>query len=457
MRMKLNPAVLSGRIRAVTSKSMAHRSLICAALSDGPTELVISDRSADIEATVDCLRAMGAQIQIDGELCRVTPIDRNTKIEAGLNCRESGSTLRFLLPVAAAVCERAVLLGEGRLPQRPMDPLLRVLKEKGTRFAVPENGETLPLTVEGSPRGGTYRIEGNISSQYISGLLFALPLLEEDSEIELISPMESSAYVDMTLEALERSGIRIEKRYRDGGDGSNCSIGTDSPNRPAGGENLARELTGFTVRGGQTYRCPGCMDVEGDWSNAAFFLAAGALAGDGIECVGLNAKSAQGDRTAAELLRSMGARVTLGEAAGETAVSVSPAGLTGMEIDVSQIPDLMPILAVTACGARGITVFCNAGRLRLKESDRIASTAALIRSLGGEAEEGEDSLTVHGTGRLRGGIADSFGDHRIAMSAAVAALICTEPVILNGAEAVAKSYPEFFRDYNALGGNAHVI
>ncbi len=435
--MKLEPAALRGEIRAVTSKSMAHRSLICAALGDRVTELTITDLSVDIAATAECLRSMGAKIERQDGSYRVTPLWDNAVPQPLLNCRESGSTLRFLLPVAAAVCGGARFTGEGRLPRRPMDPLIRVMREHGVEFMGPQQTmaarraqgpqDILPLDISREMKPGVYNIEGNISSQYISGLLFALPLLPGESRIRLLSPMESSAYVDMTLETLAQYGIRVEKT----GDG-------------------------FLVPGDQIYRSAGPMEVEGDWSNAAFFLAAGAVGAAGeVAVTGLNLNSAQGDMEILKILERFGAEVTADRAAGR--VTIRPGAMTGTEIDVSQIPDLMPVLAVTACRALGPTVFCNAGRLRLKESDRIASTAALIRSLGGRAEEGEDSLTVYGNGALRGGRADSFGDHRIAMSAAVAALFCQEAVLLSHPEAVEKSYPNFFRDYVKSGGKADVV
>lgn len=464
MNVKITSARLSGTVRAITSKSAAHRSLICAALCREETELRISDRSVDIDATIGCLEAMGAQIRIDGPWCTVTPIPggrgQSKSQPITLNCRESGSTLRFLMPVAAAVCSGGALVtGEGRLPSRPLCQLAEALRQKGTAvepWNQQEKGKNLPLLVRGIPENGVYNIEGNISSQYISGLLFMLPLLEGDSEIRLTSPMESSAYVDMTLQSLAQFGVQVERQFAE--DGS---------------------LAGFLVPGGQHYRSPGRLEVESDWSNAAFFLAAGALGGpDGVACDGLNLHSPQGDKGILEILERMGAeyRESPPDASSCRRVAVYPGNIHSqresqaggedlgandqgapLTIDVSQIPDLMPILAVTACGLKRETLFVNAGRLRMKESDRIASTAALIQSLGGCAQEGPDSLLVRGAGRLRGGEVQSFDDHRIAMSAAIAASICSEPVTIQGAEVVEKSYPDFYKDFEKIGGNADVV
>lgn len=428
MRMKFEPGSLSGRVSAITSKSAAHRSLICAALADRESELRISDRSEDVDATINCLKSMGAKIVTDGELSRVTPLAGGKK-NVTLHCGESGSTLRFLLPVAASVCESVRFTGAGRLPHRPLYQLIEVMREKGSQIETQASDGLLPLIVSGRLKSGVYPIAGDVSSQYVSGLLLTLPLLDGDSRIELTSPMESTAYVDMTIDALRQFSAAVEKQYNQG------------------------TLSGFFVSGGQRYRTQGAVNVEGDWSNAAFFLTAGALGAEKICCTGLNMSSLQGDKAVIQILKNMGARTAITE----KGIVVTAGKLRGIEIDVSQIPDLMPVLAVAACAAAGKTIFKNAKRLRMKESDRIASTAALINGLGGWAEEGTDCLTVVGTGGLKGGEAHSFGDHRIAMSAAVAALICREPVLLEGAEAVKKSYPHFYENYKRLGGKAHVI
>ncbi len=416
MNVNITPAPLTGIIPAIPSKSAAHRLLICAALADKPTRLLISGSSADIEATVGCLRALGAKIEQMPEGLQVTPIAAPDPSPL-LDCGESGSTLRFLVPVAAVVSGHTRFTGHGRLPARPIDHLRTALEAHGASFSAP----ALPFAVSGRLRSGHYRLPGNVSSQYITGLLFALPLLEGDSQIELTTSLESRAYVDMTLSALAQFGIRIKP--------------TD---------------TGWLIPGGQRYRSPGQIAVEGDWSNAAFYLAAGAI---GAPCtvVGVDINSGQGDARMLDLLRRFGARV---ECSGNS-VTVSPERLQGITADVSEIPDLLPILAVVAASAAGESRFTNAARLRLKESDRLQTTAAMLTALGASVTEESDSLTVRG-GTLTGGVADGCNDHRIVMAAAIAAIVCSAPVTVTGAEAADKSYPTFFADYKHLGGIVRV-
>jgi len=412
MVIQITPAPLAGAIPAIPSKSDAHRLLICAALSDGPTELALSQSSQDIDATVNCLRALGAGVERTEGGLRVSPIEKVPGFPA-LDCGESGSTLRFLLPVAAALCDRARFTGRGRLPERPLSPLIEALSAHGVRF----DAEKLPLTVTGRLQSGRFPLSGGVSSQFVTGLLLALPALAGDSEIHLTTPLQSAPYVDITLHALNRFGIAVE-----------------------------RSGNGFFVPGGQRFCSPGAVKVEGDWSNAAFFLCAGAISGE-VAVTGLNLCSPQGDRRIVELLRRFGAEV----AESENSVTVRRSSLTGCEIDIDETPDLLPVLAVVAAFAKGETRFVNAARLRLKESDRLASTAQLINALGGEAKELPDGLIVRGKKPV-GGRVHSFHDHRIAMAAAVAAAGCEKPVIIEDAGAAAKSYPAFYADYAELGG-----
>ncbi len=412
------PGTPSGTLRAISSKSDAHRNLICAALAEGETDFDPFTPSEDIEATIACLAALGADIRRrpDGG-CRVTP--GNTPPRPVLDCGESGSTLRFLLPVAAALGCDAAFTGHGRLPQRRIAPLLEALGEHGCAASA----EHLPLRLSGQLAPGVFSIVGNESSQYISGLLFALPLLSADCRIEIIGTLSSRGYVDMTLRTLARFGIRAEETE-----------------------------TGFFIPGGQRYRSPGRAVLEGDWSNAAFHLVSGAL-GAPVTVTGLDPASEQRDREIIALLTRFGARVTVED----SRVTAAPGELTGQRIDMDQIPDLLPPLAVLACAAKGETVLCNAARLRDKESDRLSAAAALLRNLGGEVREEPDALVIRGTGRLAGGCVDGVGDHRIVMAAAVAAAICREPVVIRGAEAAAKSYPGFFEDFRTLGGKTDVV
>ena len=407
----LLPRPLGGTIPAVASKSMAHRLLLCAALSARPCRVDCATRSADIDATVRCLRALGAEIRDDGAGFDVTPLRRDAvPAGAALDCGESGSTLRFLLPVLGALGAEARLHLAGRLPQRPLSPLYELLVEHG--MALGPQGSN-PLTVAGRLTGRRFAIDAGVSSQFISGLLFALPLLG-GGEVVLTGTVASAGYLDLTAGALRRAGVDV-----------------------------CRTAAGFTVAG--DYALPARVRVEGDWSNAAFWLCAGAIGPQPMTVTGLDPSSSQGDRAVVALLRRFGAQVT---ADGE-AVTAAPGPLTGIELDAGPVPDLIPPLAVVAALARGETHIYNAGRLRLKESDRLAAVTALLTGLGAAVEERPDGLVIRG-GALHGGHADACGDHRIAMAAAIAACTAGGPVTLAGAEAVEKSYPAFWRDYAAL-------
>lgn len=397
MNLQLVPAKLRGTVPAIASKSMAHRLLICAALGSRPVTLSCPDRSRDIEATARCLRAMGADIQATPEGCTLIP--GPWRSPCSLPCGESGSTLRFLLPMAGALGLEAEFSMEGRLPQRPLFPLDRELEAHGLTLERPR--EDL-LRIRGQLRPGDYRLPGNVSSQFISGLLLALPLLSGTSTLTVTGRLESSPYVGMTLSCLKAFGISLS--------------GPPYHISPA------------------PFSGPGELTVEGDWSNAAFWLAANTLGSD-IQVTGLSRSSLQGDRAIASLLPKLGSSCLA---------------------DVSNTPDLVPILAVAAAVRPGETHFVGAGRLRMKESDRIATVCAMLRNLGVQVREETHSLTVTG-GPLTGGVVDAAGDHRIAMAAAIAATAASGPVTLLGAQAVEKSYPRFWQDYRALGGIAKEV
>ena len=416
MTVRVFPGALSGTVGAIPSKSEAHRLLICAALADRPTKIKMPRTSSDIDATAACLEALGALVERKGDFILVTPIARRPENPL-LDCAESGSTLRFLLPVAAALGD-ASFTGCGRLPQRPIGELLDTLSRAGAVFS----SGTLPLNVSGGLKPGVFELPGNISSQYITGLLLALPLLDGDSEIKLTTKPESAGYIDITLHALSLFGVKAVRTQR-----------------------------GYSVEGRQKYISPGTVRVEGDWSNAAFFLSAAAL-GSKVSVNGLDMMSVQGDREIMNILPEFAA---IPEAE-NGCVSVSSQGLKSAHINLEGIPDMLPALCVLSAFASGETVFTGGARLRLKESDRLSSCREMICSLGGIAHETDDGLIVRGTG-LRGGTVESFNDHRIVMAAAVAATACREPVIIKSAEAVNKSYPGFFEDFAALGGKINVI
>lgn len=381
MDITITPGKLSGTVAAIPSKSMAHRLLICAAFSDRETELVCPETGRDVEATVHCLRSLGAGITRTSRGYTVTPA-KNIPESAILNCRDSGSTLRFLLPIAGALGVDATFLMEGRLPRRPLSPLWEELERMGCRLSRPAEN-TLRCT--GKLRPGDYSIDGSVSSQFISGLLFALALIPGENTLTVTGKTESGPYIDMTRHALALF---------------------DAPR----------------------FRSPGTITVEGDWSNAAFWLAAKALGSD-VNVTGLNPDSAQGDR-AIEYLISI--------------LEENPS------IDASHIPDLVPVLSVAGSCFRGAT-FTGIHRLRLKESDRVASTVAMLEALGGKAEAACNTLTVHSTG-LTGGTVNAMNDHRIAMAAAIASTVCSQTVTILGAECVEKSYPKFWEEFKRLGG-----
>ena len=411
----ITPGERSGAVRPPASKSQAHRLLICAALGQAAVELTCDGISKDIQATADCLRALGAEITLSDGVIRVEPIRSLPSGLRRLPCGESGSTLRFLLPVAGALGAEAVFDREGRLPERPLTPLDRELTAHGMTL----RAEGAELFCSGQLQSGDYTLPGDVSSQYISGLLMALPRLGGNSTLTVTGKTESAAYITMTEDALMHAGVF-----------------------------LSRSGDTYAIPGGQTYALPEKLRVEGDWSGAAFFLCMGALSHKGITLEGLNMVSSQGDRGVLDILRAFGAEATLSQ----TGVHVRRGALRGCVIDAAPVPDLIPALSAVAAAAEGETRIVNAARLRLKESDRLQSTAALLRTLGGEAEELPDGLVIRGKEKLQGGAVDPRGDHRIAMAAAVAAAVCRESVVIPGAECAAKSYPRFWEDLDTLKG-----
>lgn len=415
----ISPSVIRGTLTPPPSKSAAHRLLIAAALA-GEGRVRGLSLSADMEATLRAVRGLGVSVRLDGDAACFAPAPPSSSPSPlPVDCGESGSTLRFLIPLYAARGIPAVFTGHGRLPERPLGVYADCLPPHGVTLSAASG---LPLTVTGRLTGGDFALPGDVSSQFITGLLFALPLCREDSRIRLTTPLESAGYVDMTLQVLRQAGIRVEPLE-----------------------------DGWFIPGSQTYR-PLDTAVESDWSQAAFLLAAGALGGE-VTLTGLNPASAQGDQEALSLFRRFGAAVE--EAPGRIVCRKAP--LHGIDIDAAQIPDLVPVLAVTAALADGVTHITGAARLRLKESDRLAAVADGIRRLGGRVEESPDSLTITGVSRLAGGRAEGYNDHRIVMALSMAALGCEAPVTVTDAQSVAKSWPAFFEDYRAIGGTAHVI
>ena len=413
MNVTLRGGARSGCVRIPASKSQAHRLLICAALGDRPVTVLCDGMNADICATVRCLEALGASVERREEnILLVTPIYAVPKGECVLHCGESGSTLRFLLPVVGALGAQANFLREGRLPQRPLAPLDRELACHGMTLC--EDGTA--LHVSGRLTGGDFVIPGNVSSQYISALLFALPMLPLNSTLRVTGILESAPYVAMTEEVLRKAGIRLEK-----------------------------EKQTYRIPGGQRFVLPERVTVEGDWSGAAFFLCMGALSDDGVRVEGLNLNSAQGDRAILTILRGFGAIVE--EQSG--VVHVRRGELRPHVIDAAATPDLVPTLSALAAAVPGETRIENAARLRLKESDRLRTTAAMLTALGASVQELPDGLVIRGGG-LHGGVVDAANDHRIAMAAAVAACAAKGEVAVLNAECTEKSYPAFWTDFAQL-------
>lgn len=410
------PGARTGEVHIPASKSQAHRMLLCAAMGENEVTLRCRGLSKDILATVACLKALGASVDAEGEVLHLRPVSAPPPGLCLLPCGESGSTLRFLLPLVGALGASAVFEREGRLPERPIEPLGRELCRNGMDI----RSDGARLSCSGQLRPGAFSLPGNISSQYISALLMTLPLLEGESTLHIEGALESAAYVAMTEEVLRLGGVRTEKTG-----------------------------AGYRIPGGQRCRFAPELSVEGDYSNAAFFLCAGALSERGIRVTGLDPQSRQGDRAIVPLLEEMGAQV----ASDGSSVTVKRAALHGITIDASPIPDLIPVLSVVAAAASGETRVIHAQRLRLKESDRLHSTTQMLRALGAEAEELPDGLVIRGGRTLAGGTVDACGDHRIAMSAAVAGGICRGAVTICGSECVQKSYPDFWTDFQQLKGD----
>ncbi len=391
MDITIYPGKLSGTMQIIPSKSQAHRLLICAAFADRETEIICPETNADISATADCLNALGAKIVRSESGYHVTPIN-TIPDRAVLNCRESGSTLRFMLPIAGALGVETIFQMAGRLPERPLSPLKEEMERMGCKISRPTQNT---LLCQGRLMPGAYTINGGVSSQFITGLLFALTLLDSDCSLKITGKIESRPYIDMTKRALALFGGKINDNFI-------------SPSLPL--------------------KSPGTVTVEGDWSNGAFFLAANAF-GSNIRILGLRDDSPQGDGACRNILDAEGP----------------------IHVSAADIPDLVPILSVASAAKNGGT-FTEISRLRLKESDRVASTIAMLAALGICAEADNNTLKIY-PGIIRGGTVHSENDHRIAMSAAIAATVADGPVTICGAECVSKSYPRFWEVYKALGGN----
>ena len=404
--------ITNNKIDVIASKSYGHRILIASALSKEDTVIRNLPAGDDIEATIECLKNMGVKIE-DGTVKG----DTNwTKGKVSLYCNESGSTLRFLLPVCAALLDEVEITGQESLINRPMDELLDVMKEHGVEVVRSENS----ISLKGRLTSGEYRIPGNVSSQYITGLMMALPLIDGESDIKLTTPLVSKGYIDITMDVLRRYNVRV--------------VGVDD---------------GYHIPGNQVYETPGERVVEADFSAAANFIVAGVL-GEEIGVGKLNSFTYQGDRAIMELVSRFGGKAPVSSGyvfGGKKDEEIGED--SERTIDVDNTPDLMPILAVLAANTPGTTVFTNCGRLKNKESNRLNNTEDMINTLGGSAAVLGDSLIVKGTG-LKGGTVSGYNDHRMVMAEAVASVCSEEPVTIIGCEAVNKSYRDYFEFFNQV-------
>lgn len=410
MDIKITPKKLCGEVKVPPSKSVAHRMIIAAALADGTSTISNLYPSVDILATMDCMRALGAKINFENDTAVIEGI-KKVPDKAVLDCHESGSTMRFLIPVVCALGVNAEFIGSAKLPERPITPFVEEFPKHGITFdfTKAESGCTLPCSVSGKLTSGRFEIDGGLSSQFITGLLFALPILDGDSEIVITSKLNSKPYIDITLSVLRDFGCVIDEIEND-----------------------------YHIHGNQRLR-PFSGSVEGDYSQSAFFYTANVLGSD-LKICGLNDNSSQGDKQIVRICNEFG------NSDGKP-----------FEIDGSDIPDLVPILTVLACFAKGTSRITNIARLRFKECDRLSVPAECLNAIGGKVTVHEDSLEIEGVGLLKGGEIDGHNDHRIPMSMAIAATMCEQPLIIRGAECVRKSFPNFFEVYRSLGGEFEEI
>ena len=411
---KLFPAKINGKINIPPSKSLSHRALICASLSKGKSVISNILLSEDIKATINALEHLGAKFEIRKSKVIVTGVNLLKYDNNPIHCNESGSTLRFMIPIFSLTNKEVLFVGEKSLIKRPQTIYKQIFDDDGNTFIKTDN----KIVVNGSIKSKEYFIDGTVSSQFFSGLMFSLPLLKGDSTIRVNGILESKSYINLTIKILEEFGITI------------------------------REIeNGYFIPGNQTYK-PSNYRVEGDYSQAAFFLVGGIINGP-IEIDDLNYESIQGDKAIIDIITNMNGRTIFTEN-GFIAIKSDTAGTT---IDISDCPDLGPIVALLGCLSNGATTITNISRLRLKESDRVNSTVSTLNALGANIVVKDEKIIIHGKQLLQGGVTvDSYNDHRIAMMVAIAALRCKKEVVLTNSNAVNKSYPHFFEDYKLVGG-----
>jgi 3-phosphoshikimate 1-carboxyvinyltransferase len=420
----LRPSKLQGVVRVPPSKSLAHRAIICAALGEGTSIVNNVDYSDDIIATITAMEVLGAGIVKEENSLIITGIYNEKAIRKtvrDINCNESGSTLRFLIPLTLIFDGLTKFIGSGNLGKRPLDIYYNIFKEQGIKYYTAK--DNLNLIIKGQLQPGEFKIPGNVSSQFITGLLFTLPLLNGDSKIIITTEMESRGYVDLTLSCLRDFGIEIENK----------------------------DYMEFIIKGNQRYNSIN-YTVEGDYSQAAFFLVANML-GSSVGISDLKLDSLQGDKEIIPILERMGGKFYLEDNILRT---TTPEKINGTIVDGSQCPDIIPILTLLASLSEGKTEIINAGRLRLKECDRLKAITTELNKLGANIEEKEDSLTVYGVKELKANKELwSWRDHRIAMTLAIASTGCDKDIEIKDYDCVSKSYPNFYEDFKRLGGKLH--
>ena len=408
MDIKITPSNLSGKVYAPPSKSYAHRYIIASFLSKTNGFISNCKPSKDVLATLNALKNLGIDYLFDKGGLKITKGKSvNNPI---LDCDESGSTLRFLIPIASALGVKCEFIGSKRLMERPTKDLLDCLNENGANI----DG----LTLNGKLKSGKFTINGSVSSQFISGLLFALPLLDGDSNLEIIGERVSQNYIDITLDVLKDFGVLIEKTSN-----------------------------GYFIKGNQTYKMPKVMSVEGDYSNSAFLLAMGVL-GEGVTVLNLNKNSKQGDKKIIQILKDFGGIVE----EVEDGYFVKKGELKGITVDCEDVPDIVQILSVVASFANGKSTFKSVNRLEIKESNRVLGIINNLKIAGVKAEYDGKDLTVYGSKKIDYGTFNGDNDHRTVMSAVVLSAFSNGKSVIKGAEAVNKSYPTFFDDFRSLGG-----
>lgn len=422
---KIYPRKLSGEVKIPPSKSMAHRAVICAALGDGISKVTNIDYSDDIIATIEAMSSLGAKITRREDYLEVYGIKSAENIKANelksertIDCNESGSTLRFLVPIAALFDGVNRFVGRGNLGKRPLDTFYNIFDEQGIKYSYKEG--ILDLKTEGKLKAGEFKVKGNISSQFITGLLFTLPLIDGDSKIIITTELESKGYIDLTLSAMKDFGIEI----------------------------INNNYEEFIIKGNQTYKSRDYR-VEGDYSQSAFFFCADAISNN-VVLNDLKLDSLQGDKEVIDILERMGVKITNKN---NGLIGTVEGSLKATVVDGSQCPDIIPVVSLAAALGFGTTEVINAGRLRIKECDRLAAVTSELNKLGAKITEKEDGLIIEGGKELKGGVEVwSHKDHRIAMTLAIASTVCKEPIIIKDYECVSKSYPEFWEDFKNLGG-----